>query len=140
MIQIVLGLLLILLGVFLASKIVGNLIKLFLLLIIFFLGFYLIFGYIPYSSTIFDLKNIFGISILSIGKDVEGKMLLAVKNNWFFEAKNLSVSINGNETGILNNVKSIKGRKIEILQVDWREDFNKIIISSSVGKTEYLKK
>ncbi|MEM5799812.1 MAG: hypothetical protein QXZ43_04080 [Candidatus Aenigmatarchaeota archaeon] len=139
MIQFFLGILFIIFGIFLAFKIIGNIFKTLILVFIFVIGFYLIFGYIPFSKQL-NLKNIFSLSIDGIGRDKEQNLLLFVKNKWFFEAKNLSVFVDESNVNITNNVKSIGGRKSDILQIDWKNDFKSIRIESNIGVTEYNKK
>ncbi|MBU5688811.1 MAG: hypothetical protein KQA41_01105 [Candidatus Aenigmarchaeota archaeon] len=139
MIQFLLGVLFLVLGVFLAFKVIGNLFKTFLVVFILIIGFYLIFGYIPFSDKI-NLKGFFSLSIDNFGRDKDQNLLLVVKNKWFFEAKNLSVFVDENNVNITNNIKTIGGRKSVILQTDWREDFKNIKIESSIGIAEYSKK
>ncbi|MEM5801191.1 MAG: hypothetical protein QW474_01555 [Candidatus Aenigmatarchaeota archaeon] len=139
MIQFLLGVLFLVLGVFLAFKVIGNLFKTFLVVFILIIGFYLIFGYVPFSDKI-NLKGFFSLSIDDFGRDKDQNLLLVVKNKWFFEAKNLSVFVDENNVNITNNIKTIGGRKSAILQTDWREDFKNIKIESSIGIAEYSKK
>ncbi len=139
MIQILLGLIFLAFGIFLAFKIIGNLFKVILLVAVFIVGFYLIFGYVPYSNSI-NLKGFFGLSIDGLGRDKDGNILLFVKNKWFFEAKGLNVTVDGNDVKIVNNVSSISGRKSNVLQIDWKKDFTIVKINSSIGYTEFIKK
>ncbi|MCX8179652.1 MAG: hypothetical protein N3E38_02895 [Candidatus Aenigmarchaeota archaeon] len=137
--QIVLGVILIFVGLFFATKIIGDIFKILILFLLFFAGFYLIFGQIPYSDK-FGLKNIFSISIESWGRDKDGNLILVVKNRGFSEAKNLSVRVDGNEVKILNGVSSIKSRKSEILQLEWDKNFDIIVLSSNRGEAKLLNK
>ena len=139
MMQIFLGLLFLALGVFVAIKIIGNFFKVFLVLALIALGMFLVFGYVPFADKI-NLKSMFSLSIDGVGRDKDGYLLVFVKNRWFFEAKNITAEVDGNQTNLLNGVGSIKGRGGSILQLNWSKDFGKIKISSSAGSAEYIKK
>jgi len=139
MLQILFGILLLALGVYFAMKVIGNALKVLFILALFGLGMFLILGYVPFVDKI-DLKSLFGLSIDGVGKDKDGYLLVFVKNKWFFEARNLTAEVDGNQTKIANGIESIKGRGSSILQLDWDKDFSRIRVSSSIGSAEYVKK
>ncbi len=139
MLQILFGFLLLALGVYLAIKLIGNSIKVLFILALIFFGMFLVFGYVPFVEKV-NFKSMFSLSIDDVGRDKDGCLLVFVKNKWFFEAKNITAEVDGNETKILNRIESIKGRGSSILQLEWDKDFSKIKISSSIGSAEYNKK
>lgn len=139
MIQFLLGVLFIVLGVFLAFKIIKDVFKTIILVFVFIIGFYLLFGYIPFSNQL-NLRDFFSLNIEDVGRDKDQNLLLFVKNKWFFEAKNLSVFVDGTNVNITNNIQRISGRKSSILQVDWINDFQSIRIESNIGVAKYNKK
>ncbi|MEM5799262.1 MAG: hypothetical protein QXZ43_01170 [Candidatus Aenigmatarchaeota archaeon] len=139
MIQFLLGVLFIVLGVFLAFKIIKDVFKTIILVFVFITGFYLLFGYIPFSNQL-NLRDFFSLNIEDVGRDKDQNLLLFVKNKWFFEAKNLSVFVDGINVNITNNIQRISGRKSSILQVDWINDFQSIRIESNIGVAKYNKK
>jgi hypothetical protein len=71
MLQILFGILLLALGVYLAMKVIGNALKVLFILALFGLGMFLILGYVPFVDKI-DLKSLFGLSIDGVGKDKDG--------------------------------------------------------------------
>jgi len=139
MLQIILGALILALGVFVAIKTMRNFFKVVLVLVLIALGMFLIFGYVPFAGKI-NLKSMFSLSIDGVGRDKDGYLLVFVKNKWFFEAKNITAEVDGNQTKVLNIIENIKGRGSSILQLEWDKDFSKIKISSSTGSAEYIKK
>jgi energy-coupling factor transporter transmembrane protein EcfT len=139
MLQIILGALILAVGVFVAIKIIGNFFKVVLVLVLITLGMFLIFGYVPFADKI-NLKSMFGLSIDGVGRDKDGYLLVFVKNKWFFEAKNITAEVDGNQTKVLNIIENIKGRGNSILQLEWNKDFTKVKISSNIGSAQYIKK
>ncbi|MEM5777185.1 MAG: hypothetical protein QXJ06_01935 [Candidatus Aenigmatarchaeota archaeon] len=122
-----------------AFKIIKDVFKTIILVFVFIIGFYLLFGYIPFSNQL-NLRDFFSLNIEDVGRDKDQNLLLFVKNKWFFEAKNLSVFVDGTNVNITNNIQRISGRKSSILQVDWINDFQSIRIESNIGVAKYNKK
>ncbi|MCX8178634.1 MAG: hypothetical protein N3D75_02275 [Candidatus Aenigmarchaeota archaeon] len=138
MINAIIGFVFLIISVFLAFKLIGNLIKTIFIALLLLLSYYLIFGYLPQTDKI-DLKGFFGISIQTVGKDSDQNLLLYVKNNWFFAAKNISVSVDGKKVDIINNVTEIPGMGKSIIQVGWNGNFDYIVLESKIGTAKYKK-
>ncbi|MBU5689593.1 MAG: hypothetical protein QXM68_01305 [Candidatus Aenigmatarchaeota archaeon] len=138
MFQTLIGLLLLFLSIFFVFKIIGNVVKTVFIAVLLLISYYLIFGYIPYTDKI-DLKSIFGLSIQDVERDKENNLLVYVKNNWLFAAKNLNVLVDENNASILNNITQINGRDKSILQVQWDKEFGQIVIQSNIGQAKYKK-
>lgn len=135
----IVGLIILIIVFFTIIKIVGNIIRGFILIGLTLLASFLIFGSLPNFTDLPIISEFFKLSIIGISRDVENNLLVIVTNRGLSKISDFKFFVNGNETLILNGIDSLSGRETNVFQLDWNKEFDNINIQTSSGNFSYKK-
>jgi len=96
---------------------------------------------IPTSLTevVSIIKRIFyEIKIIDVSRDSENQVLITIKNTGRFKVSNFSVFVDDTLTKIINKPKDpLNSGEITTIQTDWKNNFNRILVQSSKVNATY---
>lgn len=96
---------------------------------------------IPTSLTdiVSTIKRIlYDIKIMDVSRDSENRVLTTIKNTGRLKVSNFSVYIDDKKVNILNKPKDpLNSGEITTIQTDWKNNFNKILVQSSMVNVTY---
>lgn len=76
-------------------------------------------------------KIFYEIEILDVSKDAKNQVLITVKNTGRLKASNFSVFVNNKTTEIINEPKDpLESGEIATIQTDWEKDYSEILVQS----------
>lgn len=157
MLELIFGLIILGVVIFLAFRILHNVVIGLLIIFLVFFASYLIIGSFP------DLKNVpvigkyipniptsgedaialikdvlHNIEILSVIKDSENNLLITMANTGKMEVSNFNVFVDDKNVGIINNPKDpLKSGQITVIQTNWKGNFTKILIKTDKTSVTY---
>ena len=85
------------------------------------------------------IKKIFyEIRILDVSRDSDNRVLITIKNTGRIEVSNFSVFVDDKTAKIINRPKDpLNSGEITTLQIDWKNNFSKIVVQSSKVNATY---
>jgi hypothetical protein len=141
----IIGIAILLVIIYAAFKLLKSILMSLTLLAFAFLAFYLIYGfvpnprqipilgpYLPEIPTLTDLLSyirgfFYKLEIQSVTRDVEGNLLVTVRNSGRLKVSGLSVFVDGKEAEVLNEPKDpLPSGESTVLQVRWKAGFERI--------------
>lgn len=157
MIPAIIGILLLIVVIFVALRVLGNVIMGAVLIGLVFFASYLILGSIPDlrdvpligkylpelpSSTgeaIAIVRNVFNsVEILSVNKDLSGNLLVTVVNTGKLEASDFEVFVDGQKAQIINSpADPLESGKTTVLQVQWQGEYSNILVQTDKTSDTY---
>lgn len=153
------GIIILVVIVYVALKILKNLVLAFVLISLVFIASYFIFSSLPDLSTvpiigqfipklpsttgeaIAVIKNVFySIDILATSRDSQNNLLITVVNTGKMEVSNFEVFVDGDRVEIINNpADPLKSGKTTVFQTDWNKDFSYIFVQTKQVNTTFSK-
>lgn len=149
MIPLIIGVILLVIIVYVALKIVKNILIAAVLIGAVFVTSFLIFGqwpdlqgvpiigrFIPkMPSTLGDaiavIKNVFySLDIVSVNRDSNNNLLIVMHNSGKLEITGIEVFVDEEQAAILNNRNNLKSGDVFVFQIDWNQDFDDIEVKS----------
>ena len=152
MIPVVISIVLIAIIAYFALRLIGDLIKIAIIIGIILAVFYFSYGYLPnfstnhytgYLSKILELfpntskftEKIYKIEIVSVARTSSG-LLISVKNVGYLPVSGFSVSIDGKNVVIKNEMSDeIKPGDINVIEVGWTTDYKNITVRTNQAVT-----
>jgi len=149
-ISIIIGIIILAIVIFVAIRIVKNVLIGVALIALVLLASFLVLGSVPslrsvpiigprlprvpssLGEVIAVIKKIFyEIEILDVSRDSKNQILITIKNTGKLEASNFSVFIDNKTTKIINKPKDpLKSGQMTTIQTDWKKDYSEILIQS----------
>lgn len=149
-ISIIIGIIILAIVIFIAIRIVKNVLIGLALICLVLLASFLILGSIPnlrsipiigprlprFPSSLGEVVSIikkifYEIKILDVSRDSNNQILITVKNTGRLKASNFSVSIDNETAKIINKPKDpLSSGEITTIQTDWKEDYSEILVQS----------
>jgi hypothetical protein len=157
MINLIIGAILLVVAVFLVTRIFKSIIEGLILIAIVILACYFIFGSLPnlgnipliggliqkfipkfpssLEEVIVKIKGVaYSLDILGVSRDSENNLLITITNTGKLDLSEFKVYVDNKKVEILNEPKELlKSGKTLVLQVDWKEDFSKIEVQTKEG-------
>jgi len=149
-ISIIIGIIILAIVIFVAIRIVKNVLIGVALIALVLLASFLVLGSVPslrsvpiigprlprvpssLGEVIAIIKKIFyEIEILDVSRDSKNQILITIKNTGKLEASNFTVLIDNKTAEIINKPKDpLKPGKMTTIQTDWKKDYSEILIQS----------
>ena len=156
-ISIIIGILILAIVIFIAIRIVKNILIGVALMGLILLASFLILGSIPdlrsipiigprlpripssLGEVVAIIKKIFyDIKILDVSRDSKNQILISIKNTGRLKVSNFSVFIDNKTVKIINKPKDpLSTGEITIIQTDWEKNFSEILVQSSKVNATY---
>ena len=153
----ILGLILLAVIVYVALKILKNIVIAFVLISLIFIASFLIFGSLPDLQTIpligqfipklpsttgqvvMVIKNVFyNIEILATSRDSQSNLMITVANTGKLDVSNFKVFVDGEATKIINNPPNpLKSGEAAVFQTDWSRDFSTILVQTNQANATF---
>jgi hypothetical protein len=157
MLDIVFGIIILGVAVFIAVRVLGNITLGIVLIGLVLLASYLIMGgfpnlqsipmigqYLPKiprttGEAIATIKStLYNIEILGLSRDSDNNLLINVANTGKMNVSNFTVVIDDKLINILNKPEDpLNPRNITVIETNWKEDFNKIIVQTDQANVSY---
>lgn len=138
--------------IFVLLRILGNVALGVLLVLIVFLASYLIVGsfpdlrnvpligqYIPKTSkAIAVLKDVlYSIDILGVDRTSDSNLLVTVANTGRLEVSDFTAYVNNDNVEILNKKDILKSGELVVFELDWKDEFERILIKTAQTESVY---
>lgn len=148
------GVVLLVVVAYIVFRIVGNVALGALLVMVVFLASYLLVGSFP------DLKNLpiigdfipttgksiavikdfaYSMDIIGVSKSFDGNLLVTLANTGQLKLSNFTALVDEKEVDILNNRDSLDSGNVVVFELNWKGDFQKILIRSDKTEAVYEK-
>ena len=157
MLPLIFGIIILVIVVFVALRMLENVVVGAVLIGLVFFASFLIFGswpnlkslpivgqYIPElpsttGEVITIIKNVFySIDIISVTKDNSGNLLVAVANTGKMSVSDLKVLVNGQKVGITNSPKDpLNSGESTIIETDWNSDFTTVAVQTNEASSTF---
>ena len=153
---IIAGIILLLIAIYIAFKILKNILLGLIVIVLILVSSFLIFGSIqifrkiPFIGRFFPeiptpegiivaIKDIFhSIDIIEVSRDSQNNLLVAVANTGKLEVSNLRIFVDNQTTGIINTPKDpLKSGEITIIQINWNTNFSEILVQTTQVNATY---
>lgn len=154
------GIIILVVAVYVATRILGNIMWGVLLIALIFVTSYLILGSFPdlkevpligkwlpdlsqfpmSTGKIVEIINraFFNLDIIDYSYTDSGNLLVAISNDGRFDVSNFSVFVNGQKVRILNEPKDpLKPGETTVIEVDWMGNFNKVSVKTAETIANY---
>jgi len=151
MIEIVLGILIAGILIFLLIKAIGNILKGMFLLFLAFLIYYFLISSLPslnfslqpignfLRAPIDRVKNIFyNLEIVTVSNSKNNLLIIVIKNNGFLPLSHFNVRIDGKEVKIINNINILLPKQIGVLEIDWNGNYSKIEVFAKETRATFI--
>lgn len=157
MLEIIFGIIILGIAVYIALRVVGNIAIGIILIGLVLLASYLLIGgfpnlqnipiighYLPKmpgttGEAIAMVKNaLYSIKILSTGRDSQNDLLITLGNTGKLELSNFTIFVDNEKVNIINKQGSLKSGDVTVIQVDWKEIFNNISVYAGNTNTTYI--
>lgn len=162
MIPAIVGIILLIIVIYVALRILKNIVLGALLIALIFLASFLIFGSMPDLSSIpvvgpyivkylpklpattgeaiAIIRNVFySMDILAVTRDADGSLLVVVANTGRLDVYNFKVFIDGQSASIVNEPRDpLKSGETTVLQADWKEGFTRIDVKTDQATASYI--
>jgi energy-coupling factor transporter transmembrane protein EcfT len=155
----IIGIIILVVIVYVALKILKNLLLAFVLISLVFIASLLIFGSLPDMRTIpiigqfipklpsttgeviAVIKNVFySIDILATSRDSQNDLLITVVNTGKLEVSDFKVFVDGQTVKIINNPDDpLKSGKTTVFQTDWSKDFSYVFVQAKQTNATFSK-
>jgi len=90
------------------------------------------------TSIVVVVKNIFySMEILSVARDAQNNLLIAVTNTGKLELSGFNVTVDSTAVQIKNKVLPLKSGQTAILQTDWNKDLSKVTVKTQYATATY---
>lgn len=156
-VPIIVGIALLLIVIYIALKILKNIVFGIILIGLALFASFLIFGSIPNlrdipfigkllpvipttpGEVVIAVKNIlYNVDILGYSRDSQGNLLIAVMNTGKSSVSNFTVYVDNQKTNILNPIKpTLNSKTVEIIQTDWKSSFSSILVQTNEVNATY---
>jgi len=156
----IIGLALLVIIVYIAFKVLKNLIFGLILIVFVFFAAFLIIGSLPdlrsipiigrfipqlptsTGEVITILRNVFyRIDILSVSRDLQNNLLITIANRGKMEVSGFKVFVDGQSVDITNNPKDpLKSGEVATIQTNWNKGFSEVLVSTKQASTTYTAK
>lgn len=148
------GVALLIVVVYVISRIIGNITLGAFLVLIVFLASYLLLGsfpklgdmpiiggFIPTTGKAIAVVKDFAYSmdIIGVSSSSDGNLLVTLANTGRLELSNFTAYVNGVNATILNNKDSLSSGNVIVFELDWKSDFSQVIIKSDKTEASYEK-
>jgi len=157
MLDIVFGVIILGVAVFIAVRVLGNITLGIILIGLVLLASYLIMGgfpslqsipmigqYLPEiprttGEAIATIKStLYNIEILDLSRDSYNNLLISVANTGKTKVSNFTIMIDDKMVNILNNPEDpLNPKNITVIETDWKEDFKKIIVKTDQANVSF---
>jgi hypothetical protein len=155
----IIGLVLLVVIVYVALKILKNVVIAFVLIALIFVASFLIFGSLPDLKTIplvgqfipsfpsttggvvAVIKNVFyRIDILATSRDSKNDLMITVANTGKLDVSNFRISVDGETASIINTPSDpLKSGEATVFQTDWNRDFSSIVVQTNQANATFSK-
>jgi hypothetical protein len=155
--QLIFGLIILAIAVFIFLRTLGNILTGVILIALVFIASYFIIGslpnlqsipvigqYLPKIPTsageaIAYIKDIFyNIDILGTSRDSNNNLLVTVANTGRLDVSNITVIVDSQQAGILNNPKDpLKSKEVTVIQTNWNKDFQQLVVKTNQATVTY---
>ena len=148
------GVALLVVVLYIAFRIIGNIALGAILVLIVFLASYLLVGSFPSlgnvpviggfipttGKAIATIKNFaYSMDIIGVSTSSNGNLLVTAANTGQLDISNFTASVDGKNADILNQKDSLKSGDVIIFELDWNEGFKTILIKSDKTEAAYEK-
>jgi len=156
-VPIIIGVALLLIVIYIALKILKNIVFGIILIGLALFASFLIFGSIPNlreipfigkllptipttpGEVVIAVKNIlYNIDILGYSRDSQSNLLIAVMNTGKSSVSNFTIYVDNEKANILNSIKpTLSSKAVEIIQTDWKSSFSSILVQTNEANATY---
>jgi hypothetical protein len=153
------GLMILAIVIYIALRVLGNVVMGLALIALVFIASYLILGYgpdlqaIPFigqylpklpsttGEAIAVIRDVFySIAILDVSRDSGGNLLITVANTGKLSVSGFKVFVDGQAAGITNTPKDpLKSKEVTVIQLDWNKDYSDIVVHTDKTLARYKK-
>lgn len=149
-VEIVIGILLLAIAVFVSFRILGSIAMGVLLIGLTLIASYLILGSLPDFKSIPILGqfipktgkflDVFHKMDIFVDRDAQNNLLITVVNTGRYDLSEFKVFVDGQAVSVLNSPKDVlESGKATVIQVDWNKDFSEILVQSKEVSVGYKK-
>ncbi|MBI2005145.1 MAG: hypothetical protein HYS80_00070 [Candidatus Aenigmarchaeota archaeon] len=148
------GIALLVVVVYIIFRVIGNVALGALLVLVVFLASYLLLGSFPSlggipvvgkfipttGKAIAVIKNFaYSMDIIGVSTSSNGNLLLTLVNTGRLEVSNFTAYVDDQQVEILNEKDSLSSGDVVVFELDWKEDFKRILIDSDHVEAVYEK-
>lgn len=148
------GVALLVVAVYIIFRIVGNIALGAILVLVVFLASYLLVGSFPRLGDIPFIGNFipttgkaiavikdfkYSTEIIGVSTSSNGNLLVTLANTGQLEISNFTAYADGQKVDILNNKDSLKSGDVVVFELDWKDEFKKLVIKTDQAEDVYEK-
>lgn len=148
------GVALLVVVMYIIFRVIGNIALGMLLVMIVFLASYLLVGSFPELSNIPVIGNFipttgkaiavikdfaYSMDVIGVSTSSDGNLLVTVANTGQLEVSNFTAYVNEQNVNILNNKNSLESGDVIVFELDWNQDFQRMLIKSDKTEAGYEK-
>jgi len=83
-------------------------------------------------------STLYNIEILDLSRDADNNLLISIANTGKTKVSNFTVMVDDKMANILNKPEDpLSPKNITVIETDWKEDFNKIIVQTDQANVSY---